>query len=67
VEVWDYPDGSSGQLPPIGLDTLFKFAVPKLDFWLASKEKTQRVGVQVQYLGKQSGLIFGETLALALF
>ena len=49
------------------LGFLFKYTVPKLDFWLASKEKGKRVGVQVQYLGKLSGLIFGETLALALF
>jgi len=49
------------------LGFLFKYAVPKVDFWLASQEKSKRVGVQVQYLGKLSGLIFGETLALALF
>lgn len=65
---WKAPNGSKGINPPNfphSLDACLKHLEPKLDFWMASKEKTCRVGVVVQYKGKQSGVVFGETFALA--
>ena len=60
-----YPTGV--EYPDIDLNNLFEDAVSAMDFWLASKEKTKRVGVLVQYQGRCSGLVFEDTFDLALF
>ncbi|KKN76487.1 hypothetical protein LCGC14_0369960 [marine sediment metagenome] len=62
-----YGETHSELLKSINLTILFQYAVPVLDFWLASKEKSKRVGVQVQYHGKLLGLVFDETFEDALF
>ena len=54
-------------LPKLTLDNLFKYAVPKLDYWLLSNEKTKRPGAVAQYHGKLSGTVFNSDPALALF
>ena len=61
------PNGED-YVPPLDLNSLFKYAVPKLSYWTISQEINTRTGASVQTLDYQkSGVIFGETPALALF
>ena len=50
------------------LGFLFKYPVPKLSYWAMSQEVNTRTGASVQTLDyKKSGVVFGETPAIALF
>ncbi len=58
-EIPDFTD------PEWGIAHLFKWVVPKLDYWLISQETGKSVGAVVQYLG-QSFTHLDETPALAM-
>ena len=67
---WQSPDGkhhlTANNPPPINLNSLFKYAVPKLGYWLISAERYSRVGAVAQYEGK-TATFFNEDPAIALF
>ncbi len=78
-EGWIYPDGTMGStpeklfnLPTLDLNSLFKWAVPKLEHWHIQKTykefRREQVYVAVQgQLGDRFSNYWGDNPALALF
>ena len=65
---WYNPEGDFVDFgyPDIDFNNLFKYAVPKLGYWLISAEKNKQVGAVVQYLDN-SATVMDKDPTLALF